>query len=245
MNMVTVGDMMKLKNPEPVGPITSKTAFVVVCVGQHAEDCLKITEPRFKEYAAKCSMDYVVIRDDLCPAFPMFNKFRIINVLENYESIFYVDTDVIISRDSPNIEEVYSKDKILFYDELYDCLFGQGHPGWANREAKEVSFSQTGVEVGLKLMANGGVLYIPRKYKHYYRPPDRDVPLYQCTDQILLTTRIWHAVNVYNLIEYKWNCGYVSPSFWERFQDSYFIHANSLIGYSRLKFLEFVDKNVA
>jgi hypothetical protein len=237
-------DMVRLFEPEEVGPITSKYALVVVSVGKHSDDCLEITGPRFEDYAEKYDMDFVLLTGDKCPVIPMFNKFRIHNVLDHYEGIFYLDTDIILSRNAPDIRSSYPMDKVLFYDELNDCLFGKGHPGWANAEALEISFSQTRVQTGIRFMANGGVLYIPRKLRRFYAPPEHDIPMYQCTDQLLLTTRIWPHTNNYAFLDYKWNCEQVSPFFWERFPEAYCIHANALLGYSRLNFLKHMDKHV-
>ncbi len=61
-----------------------------------------------QDYARRCGADFVVIRE---PKFQhlgqlYYEKFQLFEILESYERVLYLDNDVLVSPDSPNLFEL-------------------------------------------------------------------------------------------------------------------------------------------
>lgn len=67
------------------------------------------THPLLKSYADKISADFVVIDKPLISerfGVPKkYEKFQIFDLLEIYENVLFVDTDIVVTRDAPNVFE--------------------------------------------------------------------------------------------------------------------------------------------
>ena len=47
----------------------------------------------------------------------MSNKYRLKQVIEKYEYTLYLDCDIVVKNGSPNVFDIFNKDKISFVDE--------------------------------------------------------------------------------------------------------------------------------
>jgi hypothetical protein len=89
-----------------------KNAVVTVCMGDGYKSVGEVSHPFMKEYADKIGAEFIVF-DDQSKKFqyPKNNKFLINELFVNgYDRILYVDTDVLIKRDSPNIFDIVPED---------------------------------------------------------------------------------------------------------------------------------------
>ena len=80
-------------------------AVVTIVVGDYAERMAKATNPFMRDYARNCGADYLVIQE---PKFRnlgqlYYEKFQLYDLFEKYERILYLDNDVLVSPDSPDL----------------------------------------------------------------------------------------------------------------------------------------------
>jgi nitrite reductase/ring-hydroxylating ferredoxin subunit len=97
----------------------SKNAVVTVCIGDYANKMAAITHSRIAAYAARVGADFLVLRS-VHPLGPFYTRFQIRELLESFQRLIYVDTDVIVAADCPNLFEKVSEEKFGAYDEGRD-----------------------------------------------------------------------------------------------------------------------------
>ena len=145
-----------------------KKAVITLCVGDAYEKISKLTHPTIEAYAKKIGAIFIVIRDriygDEIPT--GYEKLRLKNYLEEYDRIIYVDTDLIIRPDTPNLFE--------FLPEGMFCAFNEG--AWIPDRLK--SLGQAVKEFGLSTPEfknqyyNTGVMVFEKKHsKLFIEPP--------------------------------------------------------------------------
>lgn len=117
-----------------------KNAIVTVLIGKRHSNMAKLTHPTQMSYALRHGLDYIVYDheqyyiyhpdgstskllsnqpvvkktsgDFTQPSFGAYNKLNIVELLENYERILHIDTDIIIRDDAPNLFDMVPNDKI-------------------------------------------------------------------------------------------------------------------------------------
>jgi len=91
-------------------------AIFSICVGNFYKDICQITYPTIKDYANKINADFLIITEtDL--KYPHYAKFEIKSLLDKYDRVLYLDSDILINPNSPDIFNIVSEDKIGMLDE--------------------------------------------------------------------------------------------------------------------------------
>lgn len=176
--------------PTPAHTPTSNLLVITVATTQQGSDLHSVTGPTQRAYAQKCGADYVAITgDSIYPAWTMFDKFRIHPYLKLYERILYLDADVVIRPNCPNMFEIFSAGVLHAHD---DTPFIQ-HDKWDwYKEVREVALSQ-------KLpipdrqsfcMLNSGVVLMDSSHAGLWAPSKFPIPTYWCSEQNLETIRM-------------------------------------------------------
>lgn len=94
-----------------------KLAIVTIANGEYFEQMGRLTHPTMQAYADKIGADFIVWTDVSQYKFPEYKKMEIGNLLNTYDRVLYVDTDVIIRGDAPNIFEVVPEDRLGILEE--------------------------------------------------------------------------------------------------------------------------------
>ena len=218
----------------------SKYAVCVIPANDSAMELLDITRAGVKKYAEKCGADYIELSGDQNPDWPMSNKYRLNRVAKAYDKTLYLDCDIVVKDDAPNIFELTPDDKISAYDE-YEIFKQRNDTEWIRNQQEHIftttldSFSDdikekyiTNGEFITESMINGGVLVIPNALADYYKQPSTPYTKFWCFDQHLLTLEL--PEEKFNNLTHEFNCEYVQNEndFIYKSYDSYFIHINSL-----------------
>jgi len=105
------------KNSQQTGP-TSSYAVVTACIGEKFEQLAELTMPTLKAYANSIDADFVVIDEKkISVKYTMYEKYQIYDVLGEYDRIIYVDLDIIIRNDCPNLFDIVPDSKLGLFDE--------------------------------------------------------------------------------------------------------------------------------
>ena len=224
---------------------------VTLVTGENYDRLWDITGKRIARYAEQCGADLVVLNGDRFPRYPMYNKFRLQNVFANYLQSLYVDVDVLIKKDAPNIFDVvpigcaaamdelqtfnYAQTGLVSYEEIKPRLekliasqyYDYAYPGFPSRAF------------------NGGVIVIPQSHAHLYKTPTH--PLTEpnpCVDQDLFTLRMSCYDDLRFIpLSWRWNCFYCMPHRDDSFDAAYFIHPCPLGLACKLQLLADLDKH--
>jgi hypothetical protein len=93
-----------------------KRAVVTLCIGKRYEAIARVTHATLREYARRCSADFLVLnRSQGQQVF--FEKLRIGSLLDDYERVLYLDTDIIVRADAPDLFAQVREDELAMYPE--------------------------------------------------------------------------------------------------------------------------------
>ncbi len=174
-----------------------KKCIYVVAIGDYYQRILKLTYPFIKNYADKIGVD-LIIHDKFDKSFitQKWQKFRIYNLLNKYDRILYLDCDVIIRDDCPDIFEIVPSDKL--------GMFNEGKYAPRLEYIRDASKAY-GIELTKwnKKFYNSGVMVISRMHKQLFRLPVHTDTIE--TDQPYINLKIsTDKVDMFDL-SYKFN----------------------------------------
>jgi lipopolysaccharide biosynthesis glycosyltransferase len=163
--------------------------FTIVC-GDKFKEIWKRTEPFFNAYAEKCNADLLVLKEipENLPS-PHWAKFSIHELLKKqYDRIAFIDADIIIRPDAPNIFNLVPEDQFGIFNEgnfvpravcIYEVkkVFNVNLPKWDG-----------------KTYYNTGVMVVSREHRHIFKVEEEIKPLRNSFgEQTYLNMKIIHS----------------------------------------------------
>jgi len=91
-------------------------ALLTITIGDLFKRACEITHPTLKDYAKKIGADFINITEQKYPS-PYYVKFMIADILEKYDRVLYLDSDILINPNAPDIFEIVPEDKIGMADD--------------------------------------------------------------------------------------------------------------------------------
>lgn len=71
-----------------------------------------VTHPIIKKYAEKCNAEFIILTDDKKPPESHWRILQLYKLLDDYDRVIIMDSDIIIKKDCPNLFEVVPEDCI-------------------------------------------------------------------------------------------------------------------------------------
>jgi len=213
----------------------SDIAVCTIPANDIAMEQLNITRKSIKSYAKKCGADYIELSGDQCPEFPMYNKYRLYQITSKYEKTVYLDCDIIVKNNCPNLFETTPNDKLSAHCQKNTIYENQQIETKRNlTEEKNKVFNGT-MEVykhiaethklkNTEYLPNGGVLVIPKSVCNLYKQPSQSYQKEWCFDQYYLGGHLDES-NFHNLGE-EYNNEFIKESFWKKLDSCYIIHVD-------------------
>lgn len=213
-----------LTQPERLPKASSTLAVVSIASGSHLSTLAQTWGLR-RAYAERVGADAIDLTDDRWPDYPMANKWRLGNVFAaGYERVLYVDSDVVIKPDAPNIFEAVPADAVGLVDE-----FPTVRANGIVQENYAKEFAYVASEAGWQMpqwCPNGGVMVLPAKWACVYEPPRVMPDNRWCLDQYLLAVDCEkHGAKV-ELMDGRWNWGWIDRRFWKGLSAAWMVHLN-------------------
>ena len=141
-----------------------KKAIVTICIGEEFEEIAKFTHPTLKNYANKIGADFYKI--NTCETTPHWAKFQLYELLNKYDRIIYLDTDLIVRDDCPDLFDIVPYNQIGSFNE-------------ARFASREYTFFETAKAYGIDPSKiwdgkyyNSGVLVISKCHKKLFKRPE-------------------------------------------------------------------------
>jgi len=142
---------------------------LTIAVGDKYERLGELTHPTMAAYAHRIGAEFVVINQSVCST-PHWEKFQIYDLLNKYHRIIYVDTDIIIRDDTPDLFEMVPESQIGLFNE---ARFVSGGREMSIVESCK-AYDQTLRSWNGKYY-NTGVMVISRRHKHLFKKPEKEV----------------------------------------------------------------------
>jgi lipopolysaccharide biosynthesis glycosyltransferase len=222
------------------------TAVVTLAIGEFYEKMAVFTHPLMKQFAEKCDSDFIVINEPRISKKtslpPKYEKFQIADLLDIYERILFVDTDIIVLPTTPNLFQLVPGDKFAAVSE--ESFSG-------SKLEKKVTQAELGAITWENNYFNSGVMVIPRSAKPLFNATVPELKHWAIGDfrkehPTLLNDQPYlnHAVNKtktpYFELDSRFNHTRAMPGSNNRF-NSYLVHFAGASGHrygSRLKQIE-------
>ncbi|HRR49269.1 MAG TPA: glycosyltransferase family 9 protein [Bacteroidales bacterium] len=94
-----------------------KKAIVTLCVGDSYKLISNYSHPTIKKYADKIGADFIVYNEHISDP-PHYEKLIIIyDLLKKYDRLLWLDTDLIVRDDCPNLFEIVSSKELGIFNE--------------------------------------------------------------------------------------------------------------------------------
>jgi hypothetical protein len=174
-----------------------ETVVLTISIGEHYQKISKYTLPFLKSYADKIGADFINITEHNKDYITQkWNKFYIHKLLNDYKRVLYLDIDMIIREDCPNLFEIVPETQLgMFNEGRYSSR--QEFIEQASEYYKEPVTKWNGK------FYNSGVMVISRIHKQIFKMP-KGIDFVE-TDQPYINLRIVNdKVNMFDL-DYKFN----------------------------------------
>lgn len=209
-------------------PRRSDTAICTIAANKIAIDQLKIVKNNIIKYANKCGADYIELTGDQFPEYAMYNKYRLYQITSKYEKTLYLDCDIVIKNNCPNLFEIAPDNQISGYDQSEILQINDQIKQTNYSEEMKLYTKQTQLYFGINndcyIQPNGGVLIIPKALCDLYKQPNKPYIKTWCFDQYYLSCYL-NNNNFFNLNPiFNWE--FIRHDFWDRLNDAYIIHVD-------------------
>jgi ADP-heptose:LPS heptosyltransferase len=155
---------------------------LTISIGDYYKKLSKFTLPSIKKYAEKINADFLNISEfNKNYITQKWNKFHIHELLNDYKRILYLDVDLIIREDCPNLFDVVPENKLGMFNE------GRYSPR-LDYLLQASEYYKEPVEKWNGCFYNSGVMVISRKHKHIFSMP-KGIDFVE-TDQPYINLRI-------------------------------------------------------
>ena len=142
-----------------------KNAVVTLCIGEEFNDVYNVSRPSIESYAKRIEADFVEIKE------PVFNsnmkhweKFQIYDLLKTYHRIIYLDIDLLVRDDCPDLTKIVPEHKI--------GVFEEGHfTPRLNTLLEAVKLYKIELPKWEGNYYNTGVMVLSRKHRQLFKPP--------------------------------------------------------------------------
>ena len=209
---------------------------LTISVGDAYEKMSAITHPSIRKYAEKIGADFININEKkISKTTPHWEKFQIFDLLSKYKRILYLDTDLVVREDCPNL-----------FHEVIDGKLGMFNEAPFTDRSKELLIDvcrQYGVtlESWNGKYFNSGVMVISRRHKNLFKKPEREV--FNFYEQSYLNMMIAKEDIYMHELDYKFNRMTCMDRFTgEERHNSYIIH---YAGYPSLEYiLDLIPKDL-
>lgn len=142
---------------------------LTICIGEIYNKIGVLTHPSLKLYADKIGAEFLSISSSNFSS-PHWEKFSIYNLLNKYKRILFLDSDIIIREDCPNLFDLVPAKLLGLFNE---APFTDGRVVSMNQACNDYSeiklFNWNGKYY------NTGVMVISRCHKFLFRKPKKEV----------------------------------------------------------------------
>ena len=205
----------------------SDIAICVIPANDIASRQLDITRSNILNYANSCGADYVELDGDLSQDWPMSNKYRLRQVVEKYEHTLYLDCDIVVKQGSPNVFDVFNKDKISFVDEFHILKNSYHYTLFKHFCYERFLILEDYPQLyknNRAVQPNGGMMFFPKKFADKYSQPEKPYYKLWCFDQDYLILNL--DEDDFELVDWRYNLEFIDFGFWSKIEDAYFVHLN-------------------
>lgn len=172
---------------QPSRAVDEKRAVVTLAIGEQYLEQLEVARPSMLAYADKIGADFIAITEEkINGMFPNLEKFQIAEILDNYDRALYLDVDILVHPNCPDLFDMVPVDALGVVPDTPDAVWGN-----LNRYPDIMRIQNDLGDIGWRSgYFNSGVLVLSKIHKEMFlNPEDRTKTKTQFRDQTLLNYR--------------------------------------------------------
>lgn len=185
----------------------------------------ELTVPLMKSYAQRIGADFIYQEKERKSKYPLYGKYEVFNLLNEYDRVLFLDVDIIVRPDSPDIFSIVPQGNFAAFQEGAWC---DDNELLARKELLQKIANAHNIEIldfdMTKNYFNAGVFLVDKKHKDLFLMPNENPIMSEITsEQNLLNLRLFYSKNktyhlpmCFNSMPFRWSRWYI--------EDSYFIH---------------------
>lgn len=143
-------------------------AIITMAIGKDYERIAKLTYPSIRNYAEKINADFINLEED-CSEIkdPHWKKFCLYKYFQKYDRILWLDSDLIIRDDCPNLFEFVPENRIGIFEEGKYISRGEYIKGGI--DIYKIPFEWDG------RYFNTGVMVLSKCHARLFTPPSKEI----------------------------------------------------------------------
>ena len=204
-------------------PIGGSRLLITVATGP-ARESLSITRPMMEAYAARCGADFVALVDTTQSWWGL-EKFRVAEYAATYDQTLFIDSDVLIKPDAPDLFSQCRDADIAIHDDFSDLPSTAWMAGEFNALMHCVDPLQQ--RERYSNCYNSGVVLTSRAAASIWSPPSLPMPTSHCAEQFWVQHQIDKQVergSRLTVLGPEWNTQFWMEDFEPRREVCHFIH---------------------
>ena len=161
-----------------------RKVIATVAIGDKGQEWADISHPWMRRYAEACGADFFSLSGSgLNDLWPGFSKLLLGRLLEDYDRLIYVDSDILISPNAPNLFDVVPSESVgaTRIDQLSPHEAPVLANGWVKNDI-ELSQTMFGSVGWSDTYYNSGALVFSKAHKEIF-------------DRALKSAQSWHEVS--------------------------------------------------
>ena len=181
-------ELIRFRNPKPLNLTPTKPlAVVTAATGRKGRELLEVSGPLMRAYADRIGADFVTLTKRH-PSYALSVKWGIRRVLEHYERIIFLDADILVPADAPDLFDLCRPSDIGASDEL--PWLTMANPKVLD-EYQWVRTGQGKHRVPCSQYFNSGVIVASRYHADLFGPPPGPAPVHHCLEQHWWNARLY------------------------------------------------------
>jgi lipopolysaccharide biosynthesis glycosyltransferase len=200
-----------------------KYGVVVAAFGSNYESIATVTHPLIESYAKRISADFIRLKERKFPNSPVgYEKLQMGELLDAYDRLIWLDTDILIRKDTPSLFDVVPVGTFGAFDEWpYNEEWKQRHISQLNAACVDFGLKP----VSPKIYFNSGVMVFDKTHREMFQSPNGPL-LDRFQEQSLLNIRLFLLGFKFQDITLKFNHIYKLNRNIDKYNrfDQYIIH---------------------
>lgn len=144
-----------------------RRALVTIAVGDAYHKIARLTHPTLRAYSERIGADFIVIDESTCST-PHWEKFRLYDLLGRYDRVIYLDTDIIVRPDTPDLFDIVPDQALGVFNE------SPFTPDRSNALVRACEDYDLTVRDWDGKYFNTGVMVLSRYHRYLFRKPEKE-----------------------------------------------------------------------
>lgn len=172
-----------------LAPPTRPYVVTTLAVGPLGQSMHDVSGPVIRQYAERIGADYRPLVHPSHADYPHGFKFALRRVVEQWERTLYLDADVILSADCPDLFKEVPAGAIGIHDDYPHIP----NPEWVDKEYAAINASQDWPDCRPPMTLNTGVIVCSRGHTSIFDRPTRPIPISGTAEQSVINLNILRA----------------------------------------------------